>query len=60
MEIIIGLIIAGVAVNYQEIKKPEKPVIESQSERILSCVDRYRGEGIKKAYAICKDVHTLE
>lgn len=43
-----------VDVEAQEVK------VETRSDRILKCVDKYRGEGLKSAYAVCKDLHTLE
>jgi hypothetical protein len=34
--------------------------IETRQDRILGCLDKYMGEGLKNAYSICKDLYTLE
>lgn len=33
---------------------------DTRSDRILRCVDKYKGEGFRKSYDICKDLYTLE
>lgn len=32
--------------------------IQTRADRIMSCVDKYIGEGFQKAYKICDDLYT--
>jgi hypothetical protein len=41
-----------------EAGEPKK--LETRQDRILKCVDKYMGEGLKNAYEICRDLYTIE
>lgn len=32
----------------------------TRADRVLACVDKYKGEGFKASYGVCKDLYTLE
>lgn len=46
-------------VRYKYVKVPNKNV-KSRQDRIIDCVDKYRGEGLNSAYKICRDLYTIE
>lgn len=33
---------------------------KTRTDRILDCVDRYRAEGFKSSYGVCRDLYTIE